>query len=121
MGTEVLQEIWQCLHCAVVGEDPESILDKKIILTLLDTIEQKQAKEGQSRLLRSVQQKKYLLFALINSIDDEIWFCRHQSKNIYSSIPLVSTSSASTPIEISSWNNLPKIRKFIDQMAVFAQ
>ena len=53
---------------------------KQIILTLLDITEQKQAEEERSRLLRSIQQEKDILSALINNINDEIWFADTQKK-----------------------------------------
>jgi len=53
---------------------------KQIILTLLDITEQKQAEEERSRLLRSIQQEKDILSALINNINDEIWFADTNKK-----------------------------------------
>ena len=74
MGAGVLQKIRRSLHCAVVGEDPDSTRKKQIISTSLDITERKQADKERTRLLKSIQQKNDLLSALINSITDEIWF-----------------------------------------------
>ncbi len=52
--------------------------EKRIISTVVDITEQKQAEEERERLLSSTLHEKALLSTLLNSINDEIWFADSQ-------------------------------------------